>query len=347
MVTIASHEPRGRARLVDVAERCGVTKSIVSRVLNGDATLRIRPETRTRVLRVADELGYRPHAGARALSLSRTGVLALLIPDLSNAVYAAVTRGAYRRARELGYAVLLAEDAPDLGGGDDYADLVTSGRVDGLLVASARADHPLVDRLLREPESIAHVFVNREVPGSNRNIGLDTAGASGAAVDHLVRAGHRRIAIVAGPVDLGPARARVAGFSARIALLGLPPGVVAHGEFSEAGGFAATTEVLAAHPETTALYTSTFVQALGAMQAARDLGFALPQDLSILTYDDSPMADYLQPRLTTVAMPLGELGGAAVELLVEQLATGEPRSLRIEDGFQIIERDSVTAPRPA
>jgi len=345
MVTISSQEPRGRARLVDVAERCGVTKSIVSRVLNGDATLRIRPETRTRILRVADELGYRPHAGARALSLSRTGVLALLIPDLSNAVYAAITRGAYRRARELGYAVLLAEDAPDLGDGDDYAELVISGRVDGLLVASARTDHPLVARLVREPESIAHVFVNREVPGSNRNVGLDTAGASGAAVDHLVAAGHRRIGIVAGPPDLWPAQARVAGFRTHMARHGLAADVVAHGAFSEAGGFAAATEALRSHPETTALYTSTFVQAVGAMQAARTLGLALPQDLSIVTYDDSPMADYLQPRLTTVAMPLGELGAAAVDVLVEQLATSEVRGLRIENGFRVVERDSVTAPR--
>lgn len=345
MVTTSSQEPRGRPRLVDVAERSGVTKSIVSRVVNGDTSLRIRPETRTRILRIADELGYRPHAGARALSLSRTGVLALLIPDFSNFLYAAVTRGAYRKARELGYALLLAEDTADLGDGDDYADLVISGRVDGLLVASARPDHPLIDRLLREPESIAHVFVNREVPGSNRNVGLDTAGASGAAVDHLVGAGHRRIAIVAGPVGLGPAQARVAGFAARMAHHGLPSDVVAHGEFSEAGGFAAATEILTAHPETTALYTSTFVQAVGAMQAVRDLGFALPQDLSVLTYDDSPMADYLQPRLTTVAMPLGVLGAAAVDLIVEQLATEEVRSLRIEDGFRVIERDSVTAPR--
>ncbi|WP_372594372.1 LacI family DNA-binding transcriptional regulator [Actinotalea sp.] len=344
MVTISSQEPRGRARLVDVAERSGVTKSIVSRVINGDTTLRIRPETRTRILRIADDLGYRPHAGARALSLSRTGVLALLIPDLSNSVYAAVTRGAYRQARELGYAVLLAEDTADVGGGDDYAELVISGRVDGLLVASARADHPLVDRLLREPDAIAHVFVNREVPGSHRNVGLDMAGASAAAVDHLVAHGHRHIAMTPGPPELTPAQARLGGFRARLEHHGLSPEAIASGDFSEAGGYTAAREILTRWPSTTALYTSTFVQAIGAMQAARSLGRRLPHDLSIITYDDSPMADYLEPRLTTVAMPLAELGATAVDLLVEQLASGQVRDLRIEDGFRIVERDSVVPP---
>ncbi|MGV8966642.1 MAG: LacI family DNA-binding transcriptional regulator [Cellulomonas sp.] len=343
---MSSPQTRGRIRLIDVAERSGVTKSIVSRVINGDTTLRIRPETRTRILVIADQLGYRPHAGARALSLSRTGVLALLLPDLSNSVYAAITRGAYRRARELGYAVLLAEDAADYGGGDDYADLVISGRVDGLLVASARADHPLVDRLLREPESIAHVFVNREVPGSNRNVGLDMAGASAAAVDYLVAHGHQKIAMTPGPPELTPAQARLDGFRTRLTHHGLPSDATAHGQFSEAGGYAATTQILTSRPETTALYTSTFVQAVGAMQAARNLGRNLPRDLSILTYDDSPIADYLEPRLTTLSMPLAELGAAAVETLIEQLATGQAHSVRIDDGFRIIERDSVVAPHP-
>lgn len=130
-----------RARLVDVAKRAGVTKSVVSRILNDDTTLRIRPETRERVLAVAAELGYRPNVTARALSVSRTRAFALLIPDLSNSVYAAVTRGAFRRARDHGYVLLIAEDAA---GDDDaaYAELVTAGRVDGLLVASSRPEHP-------------------------------------------------------------------------------------------------------------------------------------------------------------------------------------------------------------
>jgi len=339
-------QPQRRARLIDVAERSGVAKSVASRVLSGDPTLRTRPETRERILRTAEELGYHPHAGARALALSRAGVLALLIPDMSNPVYAAITRGAYRRARDLDFSLLLAEDSPDEDG-EDFTDLVLDGRVDGLLVASARVGHPLVARLLEEPALVAHVFVNRTVPGSSRNVGLDMASASAAAVDHLVAHGHHRIAMVSGPPDLSPAKERLDGFRSRMADLALPAGPVAIGRFSGEGGFSATTELLTEHPDITALYTSTFVQAVGALRATREAGLTVPTDLSLITYDDSPLADYLHPRPTTISMPLAELGAAAVDALVAQLTSGQSHSVRVEDGLRIIERDSVGEPRPS
>src|SRR3954449_1914404 len=129
---------RERVRLVDVALTCGVTKSVASRALNDDPSLTIRPATRLRILAAARELGYRPHAGARALAGARTRALALLIPDLSNPVYSRIVRGACRRARERGYVVLLVADTPADGADETFADLVEEGRVDGLLIASAR-----------------------------------------------------------------------------------------------------------------------------------------------------------------------------------------------------------------
>ncbi|GAA3639261.1 LacI family DNA-binding transcriptional regulator [Microbacterium awajiense] len=337
---------RGRARLIDVAERSGVTKSIVSRIMNDDETLRIRPETRDRVKAVAEELGYRPHAGARALSVSRTGAFALLIPDLTNSVYAAIMRGAFRRARERGYFLLIAEDTPESPAGpDDYADLVVSGRVDGLLVASARPGSPLVERLMDDPGSIAHVYVNREVEGSGRNIGLDMYGASALAVDYLAGRGHADIGITAGPVDLHPARSRLAGFVDRMTEKGLDASRIEHGDFTERGGFDAATALLQAHPQLTAIYASTFGQAVGALKAARQHGLRVPEDLSVIGYDDLAVADYLDPPLTTVAMPLDALGVAAVDALVEQLATQTPTGVRVPDDCRIVERESVAAPR--
>ncbi|WP_396667609.1 LacI family DNA-binding transcriptional regulator [Microbacterium sp. R86528] len=337
---------RGRARLVDVAERSGVTKSIVSRIMNDDDSLRIRPETRERVKAVAIELGYRPHAGARALSVARTGAFALLIPDLTNSVYAAITRGAFRRAREHGYVLLIAEDTPDAPAGpEDYAELVMSGRVDGLLVASARPGNALVDRLMDDPGSVAHVFVNREVEGSQRNVGLDMHGASALAVEHLHSYGHRRIGITSGPIDLQPARARLEGFVDGMHARGLDPTPVAHGEFTERGGYGAALALLTQHPDLTAIYASTFGQAVGALKAARDRGLDVPRDLSIIGYDDLAVADYLDPPLTTVAMPLDALGVAAVDALVDQLSTREPHGYRVPDGYHVVSRQSVAVPR--
>ncbi|WP_240930781.1 LacI family DNA-binding transcriptional regulator [Isoptericola sp. BMS4] len=339
-----SAEPRQRARLVDVAERAGVTKSVVSRLMNDDTTLRIRPETRERVLAIAAELGYRPNATARALSVSRTRAFALLIPDLSNSVYAAITRGAFRRARDHGYVLLIAED----GAGDDddasYAELVTAGRVDGLLVASSRPDHPLVERLLTDRRGVAHVFFNREVPGSNRNVRLDMRGASALVVDYLHSWGHERIGMVTGPLDLVPAQRRLEGFQVRMGELGLDSGAYAAGAFNESGGCEAAHELFDSRPELTALYASTFPQAIGVMKAVRDRGLRVPDDISLIGYDDLPMADFLDPPLTTLAMPLAALGAAAVDALVDQIDGRPAESRQLDGGYEIVVRRSVGAP---
>lgn len=343
---VESTGARSRARLIDVAQRSGVSKSIVSRIMNDDDTLRIRAETRARVLAMARELGYRPHAGARALSVSRTGALALLIPDLTNTVYATITRGAYRRASERGYALLIAEDTPDDShASDDYVELVTSGRVDGLMVASARPDHPLIERLVRLPGSAPHVFVNRVVDGSNRNVRVDMRGASALAVSYLYDRGHSRIGMVAGPADLSPARARIEGFREGMRQRGLEAVAIESGEFNESGGYDAALRLLRHDPSLTGVYVSSFGQAVGVLKAARDLGLEIPNQLSLISYDDLPVADFLDPPLTTIAMPMGELGAAAVDALVEQLEHQVVAPRVVEDGYRVIERGSVSTRR--
>ncbi len=344
--TAEAVRPGARARLIDVATMSGVTKSVASRVINGDPTLRARPETRARVLAAAHELGYRPHAGARALSVARTGTLAFLIPDLMNSVYATILRGAMRRARELGYVVLVAEDAAESpAGADEYENLVIAGRVDGLLVASAHPGNAVVDRLLANPRSIAHVFVNRVVPAANCNVGLDMRGASALAVDHLTGLGHSKIGLVTGPLEIQPLFERAEGFTERMSELGLDPTHRGVGELSERGGFAATLDLLARSPELTALFVSTFGQAVGALAAARKAGRSVPSDLSLIGYDDLPTAEFLDPPLTTIGMPLDRLGAAAVDAVLLQLTDGTVEDVWIPDGYQVITRGSVAVPK--
>lgn len=328
-----------RVRLIDVARRCGVTKSVVSRVLNDDPSLNVRPETRQRIRAAALELGYRAHAGARALAGAETRALALLIPDLANPVYSRIIRGAYRRAREHGYVVLLAEDTADDGADEAFADLVEAGRVDGLLIASARPGHRLLSsaRLARIP----HVFVNREVPGSGRNVAMELAAASATAVRYLHGMGHRRIAMVSGPADLQPAQLRERGFVDAVRALGLPSELVARGEFSEQGGASAAGRLLDREPGPTAVYCSTLGQAVGALHAIRTRGLRVPADVSVVTYDDLPLAGYLDPPLTSVAMPLLELGAAAVDAVLQQLAGGPAADVAIRVPPAIVERGSV------
>jgi DNA-binding LacI/PurR family transcriptional regulator len=328
-----------RVRLIDVAARGGVTKSVASRVLNSDPTLNVRPETRRRVLDAAAELGYRAHAGARALAGSEARALALLIPDLSNPVYSRIIRGAYRRARQQGYVVLLAEDTADDEADEAFADLVDTGRVDGLLIASARPGHRLLtsSRLA----GIPHVFVNRELPGSGRNVGMDLAAASAVAVRHLHDLGHRRIGLVSGPLGLQPARAREEGFVAQMTELGLAAEHIAHGPFSEEGGASAAARLLSRGPAPTALYCSTLSQAVGALHGIRTCGLRIPHDVSVVSYDDLPLAQYLDPPLTTVAMPLVELGAAAVDAVLDQLAGAAPTDVAVSAPPTIVERAST------
>jgi DNA-binding LacI/PurR family transcriptional regulator len=331
-----------RARLVDVAAAAGVTKSVASRVLNADPTLNVRPRTRDRILAAARELGYQPHAGARALAGAQSRALALLIPDLTNPVYSRIIRGAYQQAHRHGYVMLLAEDTADHQADESFTELVETGRVDGLLIASARPAHPLIGspRLARLP----HVFVNREVPGSGRNVGMDLAQASATAVRYLHDLGHRAVGMVSGPSALEPARARTAGFVEEMTRLGLDPRAVAHDTFSERGGAQAAATLLTTHPTLTAVYASTLGQGVGVLHAARARGRRMPRDLSVIAYDDLPLADYLEPPLTTIAMPLLDLGATAVTAVLAQLRGQPPRDIRLHSVPTIIERSSSGPP---
>ncbi|MFJ9884727.1 LacI family DNA-binding transcriptional regulator [Streptomyces sp. NPDC091287] len=333
----------GRARLIDVANRAGVTKSVVSRVLNGDPTLSARDETRRRVRDAAEALGYQPHAGARALARAQARAIALLIPDLTNPVYARIIRGAYQRALERGYVLLFIEDAPGRRADDMLLDLVNTGRVDGLLIASARPGRQWQHST--ELAAVPHVFVNREVRGSHRNVTTDLAGASAVAVRHLADHGHRRIGHVAGPQRVPSSAARRRGFLAEADRLGLASAPVAHGAFSEEGGAKAAIRLLTGHPDLTALYVSTLGQAIGVLHAARQCERSVPGDLSVITYDDLPLADYLDPPLTTVAMPLQELGAAAVDALWDQLSGSPPHNVNVPAQPTVVPRQSVASPR--
>jgi DNA-binding LacI/PurR family transcriptional regulator len=332
-----------RARLLDVARAAGVSKSTASRILNDSAQISVRPHTRARVLESARRLDYRPHAAARGLRRAETGSIGLVIPNLATPVYARIVRGAFRRALERDFVVLLAEDLVARETNEVFARLVRGGRIDGLIVASARPGHPLFRSVRRL--AIPHVFANRAVRGSRRSVIMDDASASAAAVEHLVGLGHERIGHVGGPRTLDPARRRAAGFRARMEGIGLGVAPVAEGEFTESGGSEAARRLLEDNPDVTALYVSSLAQAVGALHAAATHRLHVPEDLSIVTYDDMPLADYLRPPLTTIRMPLAELGAAAVDALVEQLLGDEPRDVVVRGDPKVVVRGSTAPPR--
>jgi DNA-binding LacI/PurR family transcriptional regulator len=330
-----------RPRLEDVAEAAGVSKSIASRVLNGDPSVSVRDATRTRITTVARELGYRPHVLARALAGAGTGALALLVPAFENPAFAELIRGADERARERGYVLLSAEDAGHAGGreaDEAFTELVRAGRIDGLMIASALPARSLLAAL--ERHWIPHVFVNRAVPGATTNVVLDVEAASELAFDHLAALGHERLGHIAGPPEIESARRREEAFLAAAHARGLEP-VVVRAAFSHAGGEQAAHQLLDEHPGVGALWVSSFVQAVGALRALADAGVDVPGDVSLLSFEDVPTADYTIPRLTTIAMPMHALGARSVDVLLERLDGAPPGIHRLSDQPRLVVRDST------
>jgi LacI family transcriptional regulator len=337
--------PPNKARLKDIAAVAGVDISIVSRALNNDPNLVVTPETRKRILSAARKLKYRPNAMARGLRQAQTYTLGLIVPEVANFVFAELIQGVEQRAFAAGYVLLLA-NASDFGKTEEmYKRLVLEGRVDGLLIASARDDEQLPFDL--EETLLPILWVNRRGRVGPHVIEDDEGGLA-LAVDLLVALGHRRIAHIAGPQHFDTGRRRLLGFQHVMShhQLELRPEYVAEGPFTEQGGYEAMQRLLQASPLPTALTVSSNAAAIGALAAAKNRGLAVPADLSLIAFHDSPIAAYLDPPLTTIQMPLRELGELAVDQLLKLMA-GEPVPTTTVVGkpIQLIERGSTAPPR--
>lgn len=335
--------PLGRtpATLRDVARVAGVHVSIASKVLNGTKRVPIRAQTRDRILHAARQLRYRRNAPATALRLSTTGALGLLVPTLRNPNLSEIIRGAFQRAWERGFVVTLAEDSSDNAAQEAYERLVAEGRIDGLLITSARPGSPLTSRFKRFGGPA--VFVNRGVRGSNRNVVMRIEDAGRMAAEHLLHLGHRRLAHLAGPDELDSARRLVVGFVQAAEQAGIHPKVV-HAEFDEAAGFKGMRKLLNLKPRATGVFVSNINQAVGAFAAARSIGCRIPDQVSVIGYDDDALAQFLEAPMTAIRMPLNELGSTAVDALIEQINGAQPVDVLIATAPKLIVRSSTMAP---
>lgn len=338
----ASAEPPRRAKLADVARAAGVSASIASRVLNHD-DVAVRPGTRERVIQAARELDYKPHAIARGLRQASTGILGLLMPDLTNLAFARMIRTAVQHASQRDFAVVVLEDRPGDDISETFARLLGTGRVDGVLVASARPRHPL----FKSPSfaALPHVFVNRAVTGSGRNVTMDLSRDGTLALTELHRLGHRDVGLIAGPPAFSTSRDRVRGFVEAAAALKLNAAPICAGDLSEQGGAHAAAELLARNPELTAVCIGVFPQAIGALQVLWSAGVKIPEHLSVIVFDDLPMANYGRPPLTRLRIPIAELGVTAVDAVVEQVEGGAPRDVCIDIDPVLVPGASVDLPR--
>lgn len=319
------------AKISDVASLAGVSTAAVSRILSGDVKLRVTEETRERVLAAARELRYVPNNAARSLRTARTRTIALVVPDVTSAVYSELARGAEDEAAARGYALVLGRAEHLEGDGEWLRRLVAEGRVDGVILQLPDGSPVSTLDFLTAGETPI-VVINSIDHGSHSTIVLDDAAGIRTAVDHLRLLGHTEIGYVGGAADSHTGLRRRGAYLAAMAEAGFPvqeSWMTALG-YSGENGRAAVGELLAAGLLPTALVVANLNAALGVLAEIHERGLRVPHDVSIVAMHDVWYADATWPPITTVRMPLRELGAAAVSRLLDgeetvtHLAIAEP-----------------------
>lgn len=323
-----------RPTSADVASEAGVSRTTVSFVLNRRTDVKIPEETRERVIAAAERLGYHPIAAARQLAGGRSHVLALVLRQTpeqvaSDAILAETLRGLAAAARTQSFRVVVEPLALDGSANDIYDDLVRGRLADGLVISGPRVDDPQLLGLIRDgfPIVLQGALPDLDVDSVDVD---NTAGARGA-VEHLLALGHRRIACITNaPLVYTAAQQRYDGYmrALRDAGLGPDPDLLETGDFDATSGHQAMTRLLE-RTTFTAAFVASDVVALGAIGALRDTGRSVPGDVSVVGFDDIPLAAFFDPPLTTVRLPAFELGQAAGRALLERIANqaGHERTL--------------------
>jgi len=315
---------RRRPTSADVASRAGVSRTTVSLVLN-DRSESIPETTRRRVLEAARELGYHPDHSARGLAGGRSQTLALVLRQTAeqvagDALLAETLRGLATAARSASFRVLVEPLTP---GEATYGDLVRSGRADGVVVSGPLFDDPELADLVAEGFPIV---IQGHLPGASApSVDIDNGASARLAVDHLLELGHRRIACITNAALTYTAAAdRLAGYREALATAGVATAseLVEEGAFDAASGHRAMTRILErGRPD--AVFAASDVVALGAIGALREAGLRVPDDVSVVGFDDIPLAAYFDPPLTSIRVPAHDLGLAAGHALLDRIAGRE------------------------
>jgi LacI family transcriptional regulator len=334
-----------RPKSEDVAALAGVSRTTVSFVLNDRPGAQISPATRERVLAAAASLGYQPHAAARGLAAGRTHTFGLVLrqsPEqvAEDALLAETVRGLAAAARTAGYRVLV--EPLDLRDGG-YAALIRSRGTDGLVVSGPRVDD---DELASLARGGAPIVVQGSLPGADLpSVDVDNVAASRAAVEHLISLGHRAIGCITNaPFHYAAARERRDGYRQALQAAGLAvdDDLVEEANFDAASGRRAMARLLD-RCHVTAVFAASDVVAFGAMAAAREAGLRVPANLSIVGFDDIPLAAFIDPPLTTVRVPAYDLGHAAGLALLDRIA-GRGTGGRTTLPTELVIRSSTARP---
>jgi LacI family transcriptional regulator len=328
----------------DVARYAGVSTMTVSRVVNNSGYA--SEETRARVGQAIAELGYVPNAVARHLRSKRTRTVALVLSDITNPFFTTIARGVEDVAAEHDFAVMFCNTDESELEENKYLQMLIERQIDGvLLVPSGSSPEPF--RLLRS-HNVPVVVLDRRVPSpSVDQVRSDSEAGAYQLVHHLLELGHRRIAVLTGRRTISTSTDRVAGYRRALAEsnVALDGRLVRYGAYGVDGGYGMAKEVLALSPGPTALFAANNFIAFGAIRALREAGLQIPNDISLVCFDDVPDAWVIDPFLTVVDQDAYEMGRRAAELMLERLAGhGSPKRCSIILPAEFIVRRSSAPP---
>lgn len=306
----------------DVSERAGVSQATVSRVING--TSAVSPDKKFKVEQAIQDLGYRPNSIAQALASSRTDSIGIVVPELGSPFFASLLQEIEDNLRRYGYHVVVTAGSNTQKGQQESVDFLLGRRVDALILHTLElSDDFLIDL---DKRGIPVVLVNRFVPEMATScIGIDNELGGIEATKHLLKNGHTRIACITGPLDKSDARGRLLGYRKAIELAGLKYDemLVAQSGFTEKSGFKAMEKLLLrreqGHCNFSAVFASNDHMAVGAMECMKEHGLDIPQDISVVGFDNVNFSRYLSPALTTIHFPIEQTGVEAVNLTLAKL----------------------------
>lgn len=307
----------------DVARRAGVAPTTVSRVINNSGY--VSQPTRERVEAAVADLGYVPNTLARSLRFKKTNTLALVLPDITNPFWTTLARGVEDAASDRGFNVIFCNTDESEAEQEKYLTILLQKQIDGIVLAPARSTAGPVELVQRQ--GVPVVVVDRQVPSAQVDVVRgDSERGAYLLVGYLVALGHRRISILTGPRGVSTAEDRVAGYQKALAEGGLDidSDQVLYGEFTQASGYGMTQRVLTAGLRPTALFAANNFIAIGALRALHDAGLRVPEDITLVSFDDMPQAFVIDPFLTVAAQPAYQMGHQATELLLARLSGSAP-----------------------
>ncbi len=307
-----------RSDIRDVAARAGVSLSTVSRVLNDRTENHMRPETREKVLKAIRDLNYAPVKAAQTLRRLRTRMLGIVVPDITNLYFGLLARGIESVAFEQGFTTLICDSNHQPEREAQYIDMLRSEDVEGIIFVPVCAGNSISLQAVLD-QGIRAISVDRRIPDLPI-AEVDNYRASFELAEHVLSLGYGQIAYITGPETVSTSDDRLSGFIAALTSKGLSPAVVCHGDFTFESGYLSALRILQ-DEGVDAILTANDLMAFGALRAAEELEKSVPKDLGVAGFDHVPhvpYATFMHPELTTVEVPIYELGRRAAMLLIDE-----------------------------